>query len=70
MKHFVQAQESSGNDINTTTELHTDTRTASKEITMVNDLLFLQPKPLAQRTRRRGTLPSNEVVSVVSTEPI
>jgi len=73
MKHFVQAQESSGNDINTTTELHTDTctdtRTASKEITMVNDLLFLQPKPLAQRTRRRGTLPSNEVVSVV-TEPI
>ena len=69
MKHFVQAQESSGNDINTTTELHTDTCT-SKEITMVNDLLFLQPKPLAQRTRRRGTLPSNEVVSVVSTEPI
>ena len=70
MKHFVQAQESSGNDINTTTELHTDTCTASKEITMVNDLLFLQPKPLAQRKRRRGTLPSNEVVSVVSTEPI
>ena len=69
MKHFVQAQESSGNDINTTTELHTDTCTASKETTMVNDLLFLQPKPLAQRTRRRGTLPSNEVVSVV-TEPI